>query len=63
LLLLDECLDEIEDVKLRSRIMAELLDARNTWTLVVATKNPEIRAACEQQFHLEEGILRESLKQ
>lgn len=59
LLLLDECMDEIEDVKLRSRIMAELFDERNTWTVLVATKNPEIRAACNQQFHLEEGILRE----
>ena len=28
LLLLDECLDEIEDVKLRSRIMAELFESR-----------------------------------
>ncbi|MFN7938606.1 MAG: ABC transporter ATP-binding protein [Bryobacteraceae bacterium] len=63
LLLLDECLDEIEDVKLRGRIMEGLLDPRRPWTVVVATKNPEIRAACEQQFHLEEGTLREALKQ
>ncbi|MBS1828193.1 MAG: ABC transporter ATP-binding protein [Acidobacteria bacterium] len=63
LLLLDECLDEIEDIKLRSRILEGLLDPRNRWTVLVATKNPEIRAACEQHFHLEEGTLREALKQ
>ncbi len=63
LLLLDECLDEIEDVKLRSRIMAGLFDPGNPWTVIVATKNPEIRAACEQHFHLEDGILRENVKQ
>lgn len=63
LLLLDECLDEIEDVKLRSRIMAELFESQNAWTVVVSTKNPEIRAACEQHFHLEEGILRENTRQ
>jgi len=61
LLLLDECLDEIEDVKLRSRIMAELFESQNAWTVLVATKNPEIRAACEQHFHLEDGVLRENV--
>ncbi len=62
LLLLDECLDEIEDVKLRNRIMAGLFDPKNPWTVLVATKNPEIRATCEQHFHLEDGILREYAK-
>ncbi|MBL8176093.1 MAG: ABC transporter ATP-binding protein [Bryobacterales bacterium] len=62
LLLLDECLDEIEDIKLRSRIMAGLFDASKPWTVLVSTKNPEVRAACEQHFHLEEGTLREYSK-
>lgn len=57
LLLLDECLDLIEDPALRRRLMDDLFAKSNPWTVLVVTNNPEIRALCDQTFLIKDGQL------
>lgn len=55
LLLLDEVLDNIEDLKIRGPLVKTLFSANAPWTLVVTTEREEIWPLCDQVFALRRG--------
>lgn len=59
LLLLDECLDFLEDVPARNELLDRLMGPKAPWTVVVATQSEEILSRCDKVFRLEGGQVRE----
>ncbi|MBA3976068.1 MAG: ABC transporter ATP-binding protein [Candidatus Solibacter sp.] len=59
LLLLDECLDFLEDVPGRGDLLDRLLGPSALWTVIVATQSEEILSRCDKVFRLEGGEVRE----
>ena len=59
LLLLDECLDFLDDVPGRGDLFDRLLGPDAPWTAVVATQSEEILSRCDKVFRLESGKVRE----
>ena len=57
LLILDECLDLIEDPELRQRILTDLFARTNPWTVLVVTNNTDVRALCDETYLVKEGTL------
>lgn len=57
LLLIDESLDPILDSESWPDIRACLFDREAPWTLVVATGNPEVLAACDRTYTLRDNQL------
>jgi putative ABC transport system ATP-binding protein len=59
MLLLDECLDFLEDVPGRGELFDRLLGPDAPWTAVVATQSEEILSRCDKVFRLESGKVQE----
>jgi ABC-type bacteriocin/lantibiotic exporter with double-glycine peptidase domain len=55
LLLLDECLDFLEDVPGRGELFDRLMGKDAPWTVVVATQSEDILSRCDKVFRLESG--------
>jgi ABC-type bacteriocin/lantibiotic exporter with double-glycine peptidase domain len=58
-LILDECLDFLEDVPERGELLDRLLGPGANGTVIVATQSDEILARCDKVFRLENGQVRE----
>jgi len=60
LLMLDECLDFLEDVPERADLFDRLLSVDAPWTVIVATQSAEVLARCDKVFRLEGGHVTEA---
>jgi ABC-type bacteriocin/lantibiotic exporter with double-glycine peptidase domain len=58
-LLLDECLDWLEDLPERGRLLDLVFLPRERWTVIVASHNQEILGRCDRVYAIREGTLRE----
>lgn len=58
LLLIDEALDTIDDLRIDGDLVRTLFDAHAPWTLIVATERAELWSACGCVYGLEDGRLR-----
>ncbi len=58
-LLLDECLDWLEDLPERGRLLDLVFRPRDRWTVVVASHNNEILGRCSRVYAIREGTLQE----
>ncbi len=58
-LLLDECLDWLEDLPERGRLLDLVFRPRNRWTVIVASHNEEILGRCNRVYAIREGTLQE----
>lgn len=58
-LLLDECLDWLEDLPERGRLLDLVFQPRQRWTVIVASHNEEILGRCDRVYAIREGTLRE----
>lgn len=56
-LLLDDVLDQIDDLKLRGRLVQTLFAPSTPWTVVLTTDRPEIWPLCDRVFGFREGLL------
>ncbi len=52
LLLVDECLDGIDDATLRSTVVRALFDERRNWTVLIATRNADVAGLCHRVLDL-----------
>jgi len=55
LLVVDEAVDAIEDTPERERLLVTLFDHRAPWTLIVATRHPELASRCSRVLNLKKG--------
>lgn len=60
LLLIDEALDSIDDLRTDGQLVRTLFAADAPWTLIVATERPELWRLCEQAWDMNDGALRQS---
>ncbi|MGQ9916643.1 MAG: peptidase domain-containing ABC transporter [Bryobacteraceae bacterium] len=60
LLLLDECLDWLEDLPERGRLLELVFRPRDRWTVIVASHNGEILGRCDRVYEIQQGTLREA---
>lgn len=51
-LVLDECLDRLEDLPERSRLLDLVFGPRGRWTVIVASHNAEILARCDRVYEI-----------
>lgn len=58
-LLLDECLDWLEDLPERGRLLDLVFRLRDRWTVIVASHNEEILGRCNRVYAIREGTLQE----
>lgn len=54
-LILDEILDLFEDTPERDQLLEELADARNEWTMIVASRSPNVINKLETVYELKHG--------
>ncbi|MEJ5367524.1 MAG: ABC transporter ATP-binding protein [Bryobacteraceae bacterium] len=59
-LLLDECLDWLEDLPERTRLLDLVFGPRDRWTVIVASHNEGILGRCDRVYEIREGTLREA---
>lgn len=59
LLVLDECLDWLEDLPERGRLLDLVFGPRGRWTVVVASHNAEILKRCDRVYEIHNGTLME----
>lgn len=59
LLILDECLDWLEDLPERARLLDLVFNPRNRWTVIVASHNGEILRRCDRVYEIHDRNLRE----
>jgi len=59
LLVLDECLDWLEDLPERSRLLDLVFSPRDRWTVIVASHNEEILRRCDRVYEIADGCLKE----
>lgn len=59
LLVLDECLDWLEDLPERSRLLDLIFGPRGRWTVIVASHNTEILGRCDRVYEIRNGKLME----
>jgi ATP-binding cassette subfamily B protein len=52
LLILDECLDHLDDLPMREELYNRLFDRTRPWTLIVTSQSPEILGRCDSVFEL-----------
>ena len=52
LLILDECLDHLDDLPMREQLFNRLFDRNRPWTLIVTSQSPEILGRCDNVFEL-----------
>lgn len=57
LLLLDECLDQVEDPAERLRIATAMCGHLKPWTTVVVSSKPDVLALCDSVYELRNGSL------
>lgn len=62
LLMLDECLDFLEDVPERADLFDRLMGKDSPWTVIVATQSEEVLARCDKVFRLEGGRVTEVVR-
>ena len=60
LLIIDEILDRVDDVSLRSSILESVFDRKAPWTLLLTSENPNILSLCDSVYELRKGSLLES---
>jgi putative ABC transport system ATP-binding protein len=60
LLIIDEILDRIDDVSLRSSILQSVFDRQAPWTLLLTSENRNILSLCDSVYELRKGSLLES---
>ncbi|MFZ5926548.1 MAG: peptidase domain-containing ABC transporter [Acidobacteriota bacterium] len=58
-LVLDECLDWLEDLPERSRLLDLVFGRRERWTVIVASHNEEILKRCDRVYEIREERLME----
>jgi ABC-type bacteriocin/lantibiotic exporter with double-glycine peptidase domain len=58
LLLIDEALDAIDDLRLGGNLVRTLFDEHASWTLILTTERQELWPLCDQVYLLEDGGLR-----
>ena len=63
LLLIDEALDSIEDLRADGPLVRALFAADAPWTLIVATERPELWTLSDQVYTIQEGTLQPILVQ
>mgnify|MGYP001220197237 CR=1 FL=1 len=51
-LILDECLDHLDDLPERDQLFNRLFDREMPWTLIVTSQSPEILGRCDSVFEL-----------
>jgi ABC-type bacteriocin/lantibiotic exporter with double-glycine peptidase domain len=54
-LILDEILDLFEDTPERDQLLDELSDSRNEWTLIVASRSPNVVNKLDTVYELKDG--------
>lgn len=59
LLVLDECLDWLEDLPERGRLLDLVFLPRNRWTVIVASHNEEILGRCDRVYAIRDRRLQE----
>lgn len=52
ILILDECLDHLDDLPEREQLFNRLFDREVPWTLIVTSQNPEILGRCDSVYEL-----------
>lgn len=57
LLLIDEALDSIEDLRPDGPIVKSLFAPESPWTLIVATERPDLWPLCVHVYNMEDGAL------
>jgi ABC-type multidrug transport system fused ATPase/permease subunit len=58
-LVLDECLDWLEDLPERGRLLDLVFGPRDRWTVIVASHNEEILSRCDRVYEIRDGRLLE----
>ena len=58
LLLVDEALDSIDDLRIDGHLARALFAADAPWTLILATESPELWPLCDHVYLLEDGRLK-----
>jgi len=58
-LVLDECLDWLEDLPERGRLLDLVFGPRDRWTVIVASHNGEILRRCDRVYEIRDGRLLE----
>jgi ABC-type bacteriocin/lantibiotic exporter with double-glycine peptidase domain len=58
-MILDECLDQLDGVVNREKMLDALFDPNAPWTLLVTTEDPALLARCTQVYELSGGVVRE----
>ncbi len=58
-LVLDECLDWLEDLPERSRLLDLVFRPRDRWTVIVASHNEEVLRRCDRVYEIADGCLKE----
>ncbi len=56
-LILDECMDKLDDLPDRARLLDTLFSPDSRWTLVVASLSPEVLGRCGVLYELRDGKL------
>lgn len=56
-LIVDEILDQIDDVSLRSSLLRHLFDKNAGWTLIVTTEHDSVLSMCDRVYELRNGRL------
>ncbi len=56
-LVLDECLDWLEDLPERSRLLDLVFGPRDRWTVIVASHNAEILKRCDRVYEIQDAKL------
>lgn len=57
LLLIDEALDSIEDLRADGPIARTLFAGESPWTLIVATERPDLWPLCDRVYTMHDGVL------
>lgn len=58
-LVLDECLDWLQDLPERSRLLDLVFGSQNRWTVIVASHNDEILQRCDRVYEIHDGRIQE----
>jgi energy-coupling factor transporter ATP-binding protein EcfA2 len=59
LLLLDDVFDGLDQDSLR-QLTEPVFDAQRTWTLIIATRHPEVAAKCDRTIELKPEVTRQA---
>jgi len=59
LMVLDECLEALDDLPEREMLLDHLFDKKAPWTLIVATQSADILSRCSRVFEVKNHVVKE----